>query len=276
MPNKPTIVQKYSIMSPSNVNKNNVSKKFATLLFIFALSLLSGCASTSSTPSEKSTLEKSTLEKANRAILKFNLATDRKILKPVAKAYTRVVPKPLRKGVTNFFSNLWQPMTVLNDILQGKLGYAVRDTSRFLINSTIGVLGIFDVATKSGLTERREDFGQTLAVWGVPSGPYLVLPFLGPSNLRDTVGLIPQFTYADAVDYIESPESYYAQVLRLVDARTKLLGADDLLDLQPDKYLFIREAYRHQRAALISDVAPLAAQEQESEDTLIDQLLEDN
>ncbi|WP_423907733.1 MlaA family lipoprotein [Candidatus Spongiihabitans sp.] len=278
MLNKPAIIHKYSGVRLKNFN--NGSNKWpnkgpnngiAAILLVFSLSLITGCATTSSAPGTKDSFEK-----ANRAILDFNLASDRLVLKPIAKAYVRVVPDPVRKGVNNFFSNLWQPMTVANDVLQGKLGYAARDTSRFLINTTAGILGIFDVASELGLPRHREDFGQTLAVWGVPSGPYLVLPFLGPSNLRDAAGLIPQFVYADAVEHIDSPEIYYAKTLRIVDARMQLLGADDILDLQPDKYLFIRENYRQQRLDLIHDGNPPAAQAEDSDDPLIDQLLQDD
>ena len=177
--------------------------------------------------------------------------------------------------VNNFFSNLWEPMTIVNDLLQGKLFYAARDTTRFLVNSTVGILGIFDVASHMDLPRRKEDFGQTLAVWGIPSGPYLVLPFLGPSNIRDTTGLVPQFLYADALLYLDSPEAWYAAGARLVDTRSLLLGADDILDLQPDQYLFLREAYRQQRLNQIHDGTPPGADPEEMEDALIDQLLED-
>ncbi len=154
------------------------------------------------------------------------------------------------------------------------LRYAAKDTTRFLVNSTVGVLGIFDVASRFDLVRRKEDFGQTLAVWGIPPGPYLVLPFLGPSSIRDTTGLVPQFLYGDALLYINSPEVWYAAGARLVDTRSLLLGTDDLLDLQPDVYLFLREAYRQQRINQIHDGNPPGADLEETEDALIDQLLD--
>ncbi len=241
------------------------------MLCIVLVSFLTGCATTGSLPGDKDPYEN-----FNRSVLDFNLKSDRLILKPIAKTYSRIIPKPVRNGVNNFFSNLWEPMTVVNDLLQGKFHHAARDTTRFIINSTIGVLGIFDVATEMDLPKHREDFGQTLAVWGVPSGPYLVLPLLGPSNLRDTAGLIPQFVYLDAVTQMNNPESYYAGGLRLVDARSLLLGADEIFDVQPDKYLFLREAYRQLRADLIADGKTTDLEGESSEDDLIDQLLEDD
>ena len=238
------------------------------ILMLFALG---GCATSGvTTPSQNDPFES-----VNRSILEFNLESDRVLLKPVASAYARWIPGPVRTGVNNFFSNLWEPMTIVNDLLQGKLGHAGRDTARFVINSTLGFFGILDVASELDLPRRREDFGQTLAVWGVPSGPYLVLPFLGPSNMRDTAGLIPQYMYGDIVLYLDSPEVYYAAATRLVDTRSLLLGTDDILDLQPDKYLFLREAYRQQRRSQIYDGNPPVEEAIPSDDALIDQLLED-
>ena len=242
--------------------------KWVPVISLFLLGMISGCATTTSDVNAKDPFEK-----FNRVMWEVNAISDRVILKPVAKAYTRAVPSPIRSGVSNFFSNLWQPMSVINDLLQGKLDDAGRDTSRFLINTTFGIFGVLDPASKLKLPKHQEDFGQTLAVWGVPSGAYLVLPFFGPSNLRDVGGLIPQFSYGDALSYTKPPEIYYAGLLRLVDARTQLLGAGDILDLQPDQYLFVRENYRQQRFDAIHDGSPPVA-ESDSEDDLLEQLLE--
>ncbi len=241
-----------------------------TILWSLALVVLTGCATTPAEPGAQDPFEK-----ANRSILNFNLKADRVVFKPVARAYTRIIPGPVRKGVNNFFSNLWEPMTVVNDLLQGKIAYAVKDTSRFVVNSTVGIFGIFDVAKKIDLPRHREDFGQTLAVWGVPSGPYLVLPFLGPSNLRDTTGLIPQYVFTDATAKMNSSESLYVSGVRIVDKRAQLLGMDDILELQPDQYLFLRESYRQARMSAVYDGRPPQAEGDESEQGLIDQLLED-
>ncbi len=236
-----------------------------------ALGLVCGYA-TASPP----TKENDPFEKMNRGILEFNLDVDRVILKPVAKSWRKIAPTPVRRGIGNFFSNLWEPMTIVNDLLQGKAGQATNDTLRFLVNTTVGVLGIFDVASKLDLPGHKEDFGQTLAVWGVPAGPYLVLPFLGPGNLRDTIGLVPQFAYSDAVGYMDSPDRFYVSGVRTVDTRSRLLDADRLLEVQPDPYLFLRETWRQSRANLIHDGNPPRLEGGLSEDELIDQLLQDN
>ncbi len=251
-------------------HKTIVGKWLKTGLLTLVFGLICGYA-TASPP----TKENDPLEKMNRSILEFNLGVDRTILRPVAKSWRTIVPTPVRKGIGNFFSNLWQPMTIVNDLLQGKVGQATHDTMRFLLNTTAGVLGIFDVASELDLPEHKEDFGQTLALWGAPSGPYLVLPFLGPGNLRDTVGLVPQFAYSDAVGYLDSPHRFYASGVRLVEARSLLLDADGLLEVQPDPYLFLRETWRQSRANLIHDGNPPRSEEEFTEDELIDQLLQD-
>jgi len=243
-------------------------------MYILALvaALLAGCASTSPqtlNDNDHYIGENDPFGNVNRKILNFNLKADQYVLKPVAET-------SIRNGVKNFFSNLWEPMIIINDLLQGKFLQAGRDTSRFVINTTLGFLGLNDVATHLDLPKNREDFGQTLAVWGVPSGPYLVLPFLGPSNLRDTAGLVPQMFYADPVNDMNSPESTYTGVVRLVDGRSRLLGADDILDVQPDKYLFLRQGYRQRRENLIYDGNSPASENQDSEDELLDQLLEED
>ena len=247
-----------------------LNRWLTTLTVLVFVSLMIGCA-TSGNPAEQN----DPLEKFNREMLAFNLEADRLLLKPVAKAYDRHLPQPVKTGVNNFFSNLWEPMTIANDLLQGKFGYAARDTLRFVSNSTLGVAGIFDVAKDMNLPRRKEDFGQTLAVWGVPEGPYLVLPLLGPSTLRDAAGLIPQYQYGDPVARVDSPERIYAEGLRLVDVRSRWLDAEDVFELQPDKYLFLREAYRSDRDNLIYDGSPPAEDDEDSGDGLIDSLLED-
>lgn len=253
-------------------NNNATCKKwFRTGLLFLVFGLTTSYATASSLPEENDPFEN-----MNRAIHEFNLDFDRVLLKPIAKPYRKVVPAPVRRGIGNIFSNLWEPMTVVNDLLQGKVGQATNDTLRFLINSTVGLLGIFDVASALNLPKHKEDFGQTLAVWGVPAGPYLVSPFLGPGNLRDATGLVPQFLYGDAVSYLDSPDSVYAGGVRIVDARSRLLDSDSLLEAQPDKYLFLREVYRQSRASLIHDGNPPPPEDGLSEDELIDQLLQDD
>ena len=163
---------------------------------------------------------------------------------------------------------------VLNDLLQGQFRLAGQDAGRFMINTTLGFFGLNDVASHMDLPRRREDFGQTLAVWGVPSGPHIVLPFLGPSNLRDTAGLVPDFTYSSATNVDTYPASLGKTTVGIIDARSQLLGLDEILEAQNDKYLFLRETYRQRRATAINNGK--RPEDEPTEDELLDELLEDS
>lgn len=187
----------------------------------------------------------------NRGVFAFNDTLDRAVLKPVARGYRWATPQPVQTGVGNFFSNLGEIRTTLNSLLQGKPGNAGRSTSRFLLNTTVGVAGLWDVATPMGITAEREDFGQTLGVWGVGEGPYLVLPLLGPSTVRDTGGLpLDMVTYP--VYYVENDKVRYGlTALRIVDVRAGLLDQEELI--QGDRYTFIRDAYLQHRRFEVSD-----------------------
>lgn len=218
-------------------------------LLLIAL-LLPGCASL---PEGTERSEQDPWERYNRAVYSFNDAVDTAVLRPVAKGYRAVTPDPVEHGVTNFFNNLAYPVVILNQFLQGDFGDGAKDTGRFLFNTVVGVAGIFDPATSIGLERNNEDFGQTLAVWGVPAGPYFVLPFLGPSTVRDTVG-----TYADSeadplFNRIDSPERYYLLGLRIVDLRAQLLDVDSQLRSAYDPYTFMRDAYLQRREYLVHD-----------------------
>lgn len=188
----------------------------------------------------------------NRAMFTFNDTVDRYTLKPLAKGYRFITPKFVRKGVSNIFSNIREVPTILNGILQGKPGQATRDTGRLLINSTIGLAGIFDVAQHMGLKPGDgEDFGQTLAVWGIKQGPYVVLPFLGPSTLRDSVSL-PADWYSDPRAYIDHVRTKNATVaVGLLDTRTNLLDIEK--HITGDAYTFVRDAYLQRRNFLINN-----------------------
>lgn len=187
----------------------------------------------------------------NRGVFAFNDTLDRAVLKPVARGYRWATPQPVQTGVGNFFSNLGEIRTTLNSLLQGKPGNAGRSTSRFLLNTTVGIAGLWDVATPMGVTAEREDFGQTLGVWGVGEGPYLVLPLLGPSTVRDTGGLpLDMVTYP--VYYVENDKVRYGlTALRIVDVRAGLLDQEELI--QGDRYTFIRDAYLQRRRFEVSD-----------------------
>jgi phospholipid-binding lipoprotein MlaA len=188
----------------------------------------------------------------NRAMFSFNDTVDRYTLKPLAKGYVFITPKFVRKGVSNALSNVGEVPSILNGILQGKPSKAGRDTGRLLINTTLGIAGIFDVATHLGLPSMgREDFGQTLAVWGVDQGPYIVLPFLGPSTARDTVAL-PAGWYADPRTHIDHRRTENAVLaVTLLDMRAELLDLEG--HITGDRYTFVRDAYLQRRIYLIND-----------------------
>lgn len=189
----------------------------------------------------------------NRASYKFNDALDRALLKPAAKGYKAITPDFVESGVTNFFSNLAQPTVIINDLLQGKFKAGLNDTGRFLLNSTVGIGGLFDPASPAGLDRNDEDFGQTLGKWGMPSGAYLMIPFFGPSTVRDGIGSAAGI-YTDPVHYVERDViRYSAQGLDLIDSRARRLPLDDTLDQAFDKYTFIKNAYLQQREYAVKD-----------------------
>lgn len=216
--------------------------------------LLAGCA----TPYTR----QDPLEPLNRAVFGFNEAVDKAVLKPVAKGYVAAIPDPLRVVVKNFFSNLDDVVIVVNDLLQVKFKQAVSDAGRVLVNSTVGLLGIADVATPIGLEKHNEDFGQTLGRYGIGSGPYLVLPILGPSSVRDTVGVAVD-RHVDPLFRIDHiPTRNTALAVKFVDARARLLGTEKVLEEAAlDKYEFVRDAYLQRRRNLIYDGKPPAEEE---------------
>jgi phospholipid-binding lipoprotein MlaA len=223
-------------------------KKFTVTLALCAL-LLGGCA-TNGDPRDP-------LEPLNRGIYQFNDAVDRGIMKPVAKGYKAVLPQPVRTGVGNFFSNLDDVVVLLNDLLQFKFGQAASDFSRLVWNTSVGILGLIDVATPMDLPKHNEDFGQTLGRWGVGNGPYLVLPLLGPSNLRDTVGLVVDYRVDPVYQQDDMADRNTAIVLRAIHKRSVLLGAEDVVrEGALDPYSFVRDAYLDRRRNLIYDGKP--------------------
>ncbi len=188
----------------------------------------------------------------NRAMFGFNLKADKYLLKPLAKAYVRLTPGFFRQGVANVFSNILEVPSALNGVLQGKLSHAAHNSGRLLINTTLGVAGLFDVAQHMGLQNGEgEDFGQTLAVWGVKAGPYVVLPILGPSTLRDMVAL-PVDWYSDPKSYIDHvPTSNTVRATSLLNTRAGYLQLEK--SITGDKYVFIRDVYLQRRNYLIND-----------------------
>jgi phospholipid-binding lipoprotein MlaA len=214
------------------------------------LLLLGGCASTGN--------PRDPFEPVNRGIYKFNDHADNLLIKPAAELYRgRLIPEFVRTGVSNFFSNINDVIVALNNLLQGKLRQAASDVGRIAVNTTVGILGVLDVATDMGLEKHNEDFGQTLGYWGLGSGPYLVLPFLGPSSVRDGIGLIGDI-YSDPRTYVD-PVRTRNQIFALgfISRRSELLEAGRLLEAAAlDPYDFLRDAYLQRRRNLVYDGNP--------------------
>jgi phospholipid-binding lipoprotein MlaA len=218
-------------------------------LYLLLAALLGGCAHTpTDDPADP-------LEPLNRAIYGFNEKADQYLLRPVAVGYTRAVPSEFQRGLHNFFNNLTYPTVIVNDLLQGKFAQAGRDTGRFLFNTTVGLGGFLDPATRIGLTRNEEDLGQTLGYWGVGQGWYLMLPFLGPSTNRDLVGRVGD-SFSDPTFYADSEISIPVGVAGAVDTRAQFLGADRLLAQQYDRYIFIRSLYLQSRQNDVYDGNP--------------------
>ncbi|MGB2360074.1 MAG: MlaA family lipoprotein [Porticoccaceae bacterium] len=193
-------------------------------------------------------------ENLNRKTHAFNETLDKYIARPAAKIYTNTLPDPVEKGVVNFFSNLDELTNIANSLLQAKFGQAANDTGRFLINSTLGIGGLFDVASQAGLPKGEgEDFGQTLGAWGVGEGPYLMLPLIGPSTLRDAPARYID-SFANPVSELEDVSARNSlRLLGLVSTRAELLGLDDAIS--GDSYLFVRDVYLQRREYLVNDGA---------------------
>ena len=198
------------------------------------------------------------LEKFNRGVYQFNTNTDKMVIKPIAKAYKAIAPTPVRKGINNFFGNLRSLTTVVNDLLQLKFKYAVKDAGRLLVNTVFGVGGIIDVASKNDPHVHYEDFGQTLSYWGVAPGPYVVLPLLGPSTFTDTAGLTFDTITTDPLTYLHNggriAASNLLRVGQFIDKRTELLTATNVVDgIALDAYVFTRESYFQYRQGLVKN-----------------------
>jgi len=235
------------------------SLRHAGLLIMILV--LGGCASLETRESAADVYEEGAydpFEPFNRAVFAFNEKFDQWLLKPVALGYDWLLPGPVKSGVGNFFSNLFQPAVAINDLLQGKPKESAKDAGRFVVNSTVGLLGLVDVAKSMGLGPRDEDWGQTFAVWGMGEGPYFVWPIIGSRFLRDTFGWGLDFLSKPAT-YIQDPyTSWSLYGIELVDTRARLLPAEKVIDQAAgeDKYIFIREAYRQRRRSLIYDGNP--------------------
>jgi phospholipid-binding lipoprotein MlaA len=228
-----------------------LGEKYArSVLGIFILLSAAGCVTL---PPNHQKAPQDPWESWNRGVYRVNDALDRAVAKPIAKTYVKIVPSPLRTGVSNFFANLNTPTVMFNDALQGKFVAAANDLGRFVLNSTVGIGGLLDPATSAGLQRNDEDFGQTLGVWGLHPGPFVELPLLGASDLRDAPAKIVD-VYTNPRQYIHNNwVKYGLWPVDFVDRRASLLSLDDTLKHVYDPYAFIRDAYLQRRAYLVSD-----------------------
>ncbi len=220
--------------------------------------LLGGCASTGN-PQDP-------IEPINRGIYQFNDGLDKAVLKPVAEVYRDALPQFVRTGVSNFFSNINDVLVALNNLLQGKIQDAVSDAGRVVVNSTAGILGVIDVATEIGLEKHNEDFGQTLGRWGFGDGPYLVLPFFGPSNLRDALARLVDYRI-DPITYVDpSRDRNQLWLARIINRRAELLDTSKILETAAlDPYEFVRDAYLQRRRNLVYDGSPPPEKDDDTE-----------
>ena len=211
---------------------------------VAASAVLSGCATgPNRNPNDP-------LEPMNRAMYKFNDTVDTNIAVPIAKGYQKITPTPMRTAISNFFSNLGDLGNMANNLLQLRITDATQDLMRVAMNSLFGVAGLIDIATPAGLPKHHQDFGLTMARWGVPSGPYLVLPVFGPSTFRDGVGRAVDVRF-NLLNYIEPAARNPMYIAQFTSARSDLLGATDLLKQAAlDPYSFVRDAYLQQRKSL--------------------------
>ncbi len=222
-------------------------------LLLLLIALCGGCANVAH--------RQDPLEPLNRAVFAFNEKADEWVLQPVAKGYKEVTPSVVRSGVSNFFGNIGDIFSGVNNLLQGKTAEAGDSFGRALLNTSFGMAGLFDLASEAGIERTEEDLGQTLGVWGAGAGPYLVLPFFGPSSVRDTVGSVAQ-GFADPVNQLDSSARIGTQALRAVNTRAELLGTEKILEQAAlDKYVFVRRAYLQRRRNLIYDGNPPAEEE---------------
>ena len=231
-----------------------MARSTTTLCLALLWATLGGCASSEVTDNGYS----DPLEPFNRTVYEFNEFVDTYAARPLARGYQKITPEPVDRGITNFFNNLDEVPTAFNNLLQFKVKEAFSDIGRLLVNSTVGILGFRDVATGMGLEKHEEDFGQTLGRWGIPPGPYLVLPIIGPRNIRDGVGF--------AVDWVTNPIYYRVGdnkygwtmwILRYVDRRSDLLRSQKVFESAAiDPYVFMRDSYMQRRNYLVYDGNP--------------------
>jgi len=236
------------------MGSERLTVRIGVLRLMALIALLQGCATTNGPTSDKDPWEG-----FNRGVYAFNKTVDETLAKPIATGYKNLLPSPVDKGVTNFFSNLDDVVVLANDLLQFKFEQALSDGSRVVWNTTAGLIGFIDVATHMDLPKHTQDFGLTLAHWGVGPGPFLMLPVLGPSTVRDTVGLVPDWFLFDPINYSGSSFNQRLALLgiKFIDKRADLLGASTILETAAlDEYSFLRDAYLQRRRYLLYGGSP--------------------
>jgi phospholipid-binding lipoprotein MlaA len=229
--------------------KSHIARRCIAVLAVFAVAALTGCASTANHPRDP-------FEGFNRAMFALNEGID-VVAKPVAEGYDTAVPSPIKTGIGNFFGNLADLWIATNNFLQGKVTEGASDVARVLVNSTVGIVGLIDVASHLGLEKHDEDFGQTLGKWGVAEGPYLFWPIIGPRNVRDTFGFAAD-TSANPVRHVHDVSARNTLVgVRIIDTRASLLPTDTVIEAAAfDKYGYIRSAYFQMRRNAVHDGNP--------------------
>jgi phospholipid-binding lipoprotein MlaA len=220
-----------------------------TTIVILALAI-AGCAAKNSTEQDP---VNDPIEPFNRGVYTFNDYADQWILRPIAKGYVWITPSVLRTGVTNFLDNIFYPVDIVNALLQAKFGQALSDTARFGMNTTLGFAGILDPATDAGLEKHNEDFGQTMGVWGIPEGPYLMVPFFGPRTVRSGVGDIADLFVSPLIALDESRVRWGLFALLTIQTRSTLLSVDENVRNAFDPYAFVRDSYMQNRKFLLYD-----------------------
>ena len=218
------------------------NKFFVAILVTF---FMFGCASQQN---------KDPLEGLNRSVYKFNDVVDKAALKPIAQGYQAIAPTPVQTGVNNFFKNIRDVVTLVNELFQFKFKQAANTTGRVALNTTVGVLGIFDVHSKAGGARTKEDFGQTLGYYGFDSGAYLVLPLLGPSSTRDGIGFVTDAMFFDPIGYINDDTARWSTIaVAVIDKRADLMEEIDIRDKSFDPYAYMRDSYIQNRENLVKD-----------------------
>ena len=244
--------------------KTSMHVAAVTLVTALCLSAAAYAASAAETETPADPQDSDPIESVNRGIFWFNDQLDIYVLEPVATGYDKITPQRVQKSIVNFFDNLRFPIIAGNNLLQGKVKSAASDVARFGVNTTVGILGFFDPASNWGLEAHDEDFGQPLGYWGVPPGPYLVLPFLGPSNPRDASGLAADSVVAVYPWFVALQYTAAAYTVRSVNARAQVLKeVAEAKGAAIDYYVFVRNAYLQHRRALVNDRAQMSKQEEE-------------